>query len=143
MSATRRLRVHLSRRTERFILAREGGREEAWRSAGGSVSQTQATSNLNADDGPPALPREFPLRPSTPYLGPKIWIILCFFLVRLSSRHRRRVSRTEQAAAITNFTCMIARHSRGARTTGPATAPRPRFRRPPRTPDGFAFRRSR
>jgi hypothetical protein len=80
MSATRRLRVHLSRRTERFILAREGGREEAWRSAGGSVSQTQATSNLNADDGPPALPREFPLRPSTPYLGPKIWIILCFFL---------------------------------------------------------------
>jgi len=30
--------------------------------------------------GPPALPREFPLRPSTPYLGPKIWIILCFFL---------------------------------------------------------------
>jgi len=45
MSATRRLRVHVSRRTERFILAREGGREEAWRSAGGSGSQTQATFN--------------------------------------------------------------------------------------------------
>jgi hypothetical protein len=45
MSATRHLRVHVSRRTERFIHAREGGIEEAWRSAGGSGSQTQATSN--------------------------------------------------------------------------------------------------
>ena len=81
MSATRRLRVHVSRRTERFILAREGGREEAWRSAGGSVSQTRKPRPTSTRMMVrPRFPREFPLvRPSTPYLGALKYGSFCAF----------------------------------------------------------------